>query len=282
MNKLFVPFDFSVFAENALQYAVSMAQRIEASVTVFHIMQVPIPAGYEDASLTYNMAIATKEKQSLQKEITKVLLSYQESYYVGTSNPVTFDVEIRQSKLGLGIKEYMKHHPHQLIIMGTKGMQGWEDMFEESNTATLSNQIDAPILVVPAQATFTGISQMVYASNFDAKDLRLLQEVSEFNELFEGRVICLHVAKDSEEALTARKRMDVLANAAKKHDLENVKFDVVVNKDVEVGLFDYAKAAEVDLLIAKPQEHGVIGSLFHKSLTRQLIHHTDLPLLVIK
>lgn len=280
MNTLLVPFDFSIYAENALNYAVGLAQNTEASITLFHAFEVPVPAGYEDASLTYNMALANEEKKKLKLRLEEVAAAYKDSVYIGTTKPVEFQVEVKRDDFEEAIADFLKLHPHNLVIMGTKGMQGWEELVDESNTAIISEVINTSVLVVPVQASFEGIQHTVYGSNLDKKDSLVLNDLRDFSEFFGGRITCVHVRVKPDVKDKDWQSVEQLEHIFENTD--NVTFQVIASPSAEQGLFSFAKSNNADLLAVKPQDHGLIGSLFHKSVTKQLAHHTDMPLLIVK
>lgn len=283
MNTLIVPFDFSVHAENALGYAIGLAQQIHASVTVFHVFDVPVPAGYEDASLTYNMALASQEKKKRQTRLDRFIENLGEIYYLGSSSEqVVITTEVRQDELEESLLDFLTHRPHNLVVMGTKGVQGWEEMLQEkSNTATIAELANISVLVVPLQAQFNGIRHILYALNFDKRDLGVIQEISDFNQLFNGKITCLHVSQAHTED-TDQDKMEALEDQAIAKGLENIRFEVVEEENVEQTLFSYAQENQADILAVMPQKRNLLNSLFHKSMTKQLTHHTNMPLLVIK
>jgi nucleotide-binding universal stress UspA family protein len=105
----------------------------------------------------------------------------------------------------------------------------------------------------------------------------------EFNGFFEGRVTCLHVNRlDGDKGMRSAEKMAQLAQLAQDAGLQGVHFEVVEADTVEQGLFAFAHEANADLLVVRPQDHGVLGSIFHKSVSKQLSNHTNLPLLIMK
>jgi K+-sensing histidine kinase KdpD len=62
----------------------------------------------------------------------------------------------------------------------------------------------------------------------------------------------------------------------------NPTFDFIEDKDVDEGINEFAVKNNIDLLITLPRKHKLIESLFEKSFTRELIHHTSIPLMCIR
>jgi nucleotide-binding universal stress UspA family protein len=62
----------------------------------------------------------------------------------------------------------------------------------------------------------------------------------------------------------------------------NPTYDFIENKDVDEGINEFATKNNLDLIITLPKKHRFIESLFEKSFTRELIHHTSIPLMCIR
>ena len=282
MSKLIVPFDFSVHAENALGYAIGLAQNIGASITIFHVFDVPVPTGYEDASLTYNMALANQERKKLQARLDTFIEGLGKIYYTGTTDLVQFNTVIRQSDLEDGLTAHLKHNNHNLVIMGTRGVQGWEELLKESsNTANMAELAHTSVLVVPLGAKYEGVRHIIYASNFDRKDASILQELSGFNDFFGAKMTCLHVANDASDEATLE-QLEILSNKVDNRGIEGIDFKITEDDNVEQALFSFAQDHSADMLAVMPKERDLFSSLFHRSISKQLTHHTTMPLLVIK
>jgi nucleotide-binding universal stress UspA family protein len=62
----------------------------------------------------------------------------------------------------------------------------------------------------------------------------------------------------------------------------NPTYDFIENKDVNEGINDFAEKNNIDLIVTLPQKHSFLESLFEKSLTRELLHHTHIPVMCIR
>jgi nucleotide-binding universal stress UspA family protein len=62
----------------------------------------------------------------------------------------------------------------------------------------------------------------------------------------------------------------------------NPTYDFIENKNVNEGINDFAEKNNIDLIITLPQKHSFLESLFEKSVTRELLHHTYIPVMCIR
>jgi len=132
MNKLLVPFDFSAYAINALEYAIGLAAQTESQVTVFHTFQMAVaaPAGNEGGpTLTYLQNSIEEEKEKIVQRIEDHLNAYRDKFYLGTNDTIQFEVMVRSGKFEDSLKRHLSHKPYNMVIMGTEGAFGWEEIF---------------------------------------------------------------------------------------------------------------------------------------------------------
>lgn len=284
MNKLLVPFDFSVYATNALEYAISLAACTEAEVTVFHTFQIAVsaPAGEDlGPTLTYKQAMIKEEKDRITSQIEDMLQAYSDKFYIGKNERVQFDVVVRSGNFEECIQRHVAHKPYNLIVMGTEGAFGWEEVFGGSHTSHIVKDVNAHVLVIPIEAYFNNVHHIIYATNFDNLDEAALKELLNFNDYFEAKMTCLHINSKPEDVMDDQTKLQELKDNFKysKHPMQ---FELVMDSDVEEAIFNYARKHRADILAVLPQEHGFIGSFFHDSLSKNMSMHTDLPLLIIK
>lgn len=62
----------------------------------------------------------------------------------------------------------------------------------------------------------------------------------------------------------------------------NATYDFIENKDVNEGINDFAEKNNIDLIITLPQKRSFLERLFEKSLTRELLHLTRIPVMCIR
>ncbi len=284
MNKLLVPFDFSIYASNALDYAVSLAAQINASITVFHTFQVesvsPMTAE-SGVSTTYSQAVADKEKAVLNDRIKAVLGKYSNKFYLEKPEKIEFETFVRNGGFEDSMKRHLEYASYNLVVMGTRGAFGWEEIFGGSNTSQIAKKIDANVLVVPIESLYEGIHHIVYASDFEKQDTDKLSEVATFNEFFDAKITCLHVTNDASKAKKDQNKIKELE--AEFQTLgKGVRFIQIMNVQVEDAIFEYAEDNDAEILVVNPRKLGIIGKIFHESMTNKMTMHTSMPLLVMK
>lgn len=110
---LLVPTDFSHAAGHALDLAVSIAEKFEADVTLFHAYTVPIAYTYEDVILWPADQLRTAAEDELDAAVRRVRERFPRiTSRLSSGSP---------SEL---IVEHARATPTDLIVMGTHGRRG--------------------------------------------------------------------------------------------------------------------------------------------------------------
>ena len=138
MNKLFVPTDFSENAENALKFAINVANHFESKIFLLSVYQVHSPTGnFRDLE---RFLINENEMQ-----LSVLVKKYKTSLFHDTSMEAT---TINGSTIHT-IANFADSHDVDLIIMGTQGSSALNEIFIGSTTVGAIKKARKPILAIP-------------------------------------------------------------------------------------------------------------------------------------
>jgi len=155
-NRVLVPTDFSAGADAALDHAVSMAGRFQASLHLLHVVNDPGAGLYGLGEAELRMDRLKEEAEKRARERLRELA--QESSAVEVHPQV-----VRQSRLGIGkaVQEYAEAHEVDLVVMGTHGRRGLERLVLGSVANTLIRQSNCPVMTVRERGDDTHTSDDV-------------------------------------------------------------------------------------------------------------------------
>lgn len=135
------------------------------------------------------------EEQTSQREMTAFTEdlkteTYEDGTHLKVKTLITKGTPVEE------IAEVAKTEGVALVVMGTLGASGIEEVFLGSNTASVIQDVRCPVLAIPEKATFSGFQSMVYASVQDAEDEHVLSLLLGLSALFGGSIEYLHISKD--------------------------------------------------------------------------------------
>ena len=170
-----------------------------------------------------------------------------------------------------------------LIIMGTSGDHDFLDRVFGSISSQVSQEAHCPVLLVPeGYALKDGFRNILYGTTFYASNEDALDEVLDFAQHFKANIHFVHVQTDEEDT-AADNLEDMLYQQL--YDMHHAHVDVqtntVRNDDVMAGLYDYATANQIDLLVLVARERTWWEDLITFDNTERMLFNPKFPMLVL-
>lgn len=167
-----------------------------------------------------------------------------------------------------------------LIIMPTQGAKGLNRLWGSKTEAVVRDAI-VPVMVLPEDAHFKGFKKIILAADFNevSCDCRLapLLQLSDYQT---SQVDILTVNR-SRDDFSRREKMN---RKMLKHRLHQLRpsFSEYTDKDVGMGLINYAKKTKADIISIVPRDYNFLEGLFRESVSRKMVLNSPIPLLILK
>ena len=154
MKNFLVPIDFSDTSINAAKYAIGLTKDVpEAHITLYHV--------YSKISFA---TLSSKEEGSRQKVSEEALQEVVTKINGGNSESISIVAE--EGSFLESIKDYVMGHYTDMVIMGITGSSRITQVFMGTNTLNVIRHISCPVMIIPAEAHFTGFKHGVFISDF--------------------------------------------------------------------------------------------------------------------
>ncbi len=266
MNHILVPFDFSHNSRNALAYAAELCRLAKAELTVLH--------AYDRAAILEGMTLEgthegmEKEKHHLEKH--------------HDLPPAVINTLIREGEMTDEVVTFIDEESIDLIVMGTRGASGLQEVLVGSRTVGLLEEVSVPLLIVPESAEFGKVRNILLCSDLkEVEDENNLDLVKELAILFNSDVRIAHVEvgeKDHsfEKELERRREKSIFEPEV------SASYKRIVAGSILDGIRYYIDMkGDNDLVVMVNRRHSFIDSLFRVNHTHKMAYHTSLPLLVL-
>jgi len=268
MKTILVPTDFSSAADNATEYAAHLSSDIHASMLLLHVYHAPMI----DA-MTPDLLISPDDLQKIhERKLRSKAHELEKKYHIRVRY---------QATMGFAVDEIVsREEDTDLIVMGMRGagIIG-EALFGSISTDTM-RKAHVPILVIPQNAHYQGLKQVVFACDYDSKtNLKTLDYLKELVKAFQSKIYVVNVVK-KEEVLSLDKAVIGVKLENKLNDVEH-SYSFLENNDFVQEVNDFAHNHRADMIAIIPHRHNLIERLFHKSNSKRMAFHTDLPLLAL-
>jgi nucleotide-binding universal stress UspA family protein len=275
MKTLVVPTDFSSVSVNAMNYAVDMAQAINAGIVLLHVYNVPV--SFTDSPVS---PVTTVSIEEIKRTSVERLEELKKNLVIATAGQIQVYTEARLGDTIEELGSLCKSVQPLAVIMGSHGATGIERMIMGSNTLTAIRQLKCPVIVVPPGTTYHGIKKIGLACDFENVVQSIpVEYIKNIVREFGAELYVLNVQdidqEDLEETIMDTAYLDAL--------LEDVrpKYVQLTGKDVVESINSFAEHNNLDLVMVIPKKHRFIDSLFHKSQSRELITHAHIPIVSI-
>ena len=272
MKTIVVPTDFSDISNNAMEYAIGLAKNTGSSILLFHAYQVPV-------SMT-DVPIVLVSVEDLQKNAEGKMADVKASVEQATGGAIKIYAETKLGDTVDELENICSHVKPFAVVMGTKGATGLERVFFGSTTLTTIKHLSWPVIVVPPGKRFSEIKKIGFACDFrEVVKTTPTHFIKDFVSEFHADLHVLNVDYKSAHFKPETPEESALLHTMLE-DL-NPKYDFIEDENIEAGIERFAEKNNLDLVITIPKKHKLLEGLFKKSHTRELVFHSQVPIMCV-
>lgn len=278
MKKILVPTDFSTEAGYALEVAMHIAKKTPAEITLLHVIDAPYSAvGVTGQPLPYEMGIDQAAVIKLSNQIKdrfKKMLSDKKYAAFKIKSKVEVD------RINNRITEEITNEKVDLLIMGSKGVSGLDELLIGSNTEKVVRLAKCPVLVVKHKHTTFEIKNIVFASDFyDLKNMGIVVKyLQKFADMFKSKIHLLRVNTPTNFD-TDRDMKKQMADFAKKYNLKYESVNIYNDILEEDGIIMFAAEHKMDMIAMATHGRRGIAHAVSGSITEDVANHSIKPVL---
>lgn len=273
MKTIIVPTDFSPIATNAMHYAIDMAKKVNASLLLLHVYQVPV-------SFT-DTPIVLVSIEDLRKGAEEQVAHLKTEVEHLTSGSLKVYTETRLGNVADELENLCNKINPFAVVMGTKGASGVERILFGSNTLTAIRHLTWPVICVPPGKTFgDGIKKIGFACDFkDVVKTTPTHYIVDFVKEFNAELDVLNVDYHNKHFKPETPEQSALLHTM----LEEAKpiYHFIEHADIEDGINEFAEKNNIDLIITIPKKHRLLEGVFKASSTKQLVYQSHVPVMCV-
>lgn len=274
MRKILVPTDFSECADYATEVAANIARKVNARLIIMHIINIP---SYE-SNMTIQDSKDTAEGLFMLKLVKKRFKELLEKPFLKDVNVIEL---IEFDNVYESIAKQAKEQGAGMIVMGSRGSSGAEEVFIGSNTERVIRRAEVPVLTVKERVENFEMKDIVFASNFYGESYGIFTKIMELATIYDSRIHLLKVVTPGNFE-TTRYSLRLIDDFVEKTGLKNYDYHIYNDEKVENGIYHFCEEAKPDVIAM--ETHGWTG-LKHfllGSITEGVANHSALPVLSIK
>ncbi len=279
MKNILLPTDFSENAWNATRYAIELFQDEPCT---FHLLNTYTPAIASSRFMAASMGANTIEDGAhtySKRGLDLLLQRIQETY----NNPKhRFKTISSFSMLVDEIKEIVDEEGIDLVVTGTKGASGMEEVFMGSNTVRIIKAVkNCPVLAIPNRFAFLRPTEIAFATDFNRFYTESeLRPIIDLADTFQAVIRIVHVQYEI-KALSELQQFNL--NMLRKYmgNAEHYVHTVSELNSVSKTLEAFTEELDIHLLAMLNYQHSYMERMTREPVVKRMAFHTQIPLLVI-
>jgi nucleotide-binding universal stress UspA family protein len=273
MKTILVPIDFSTYSENALKVAANIANRNDSEIHLLHMLEIPSQmndAISSGAQIPEIILFINKAQEKLQELTQKDFLKG-----IKTVHHIKFDGAFS------GIISYVAENKTDLIVMGSHGISGIEEILLGSNTEKVVRLSEVPVLVIKKETLEFKGEHFVFASDFSEEIKKPFQKMLNFAEIFNAKLSLVMICTPNSFKSTALAEK-IMNDFVSEFTIDNYSVTIYNDSTIEHGIINFSKKVEADLIGLSTHGRTGLSHFFTGSISEDLVNHTVRPVITFK
>ena len=273
MRKFLVPTDFSDTAKNAARYAVQLAANDpDSTIILYNIFDKLAPGS--DGSLL------TETDDDRKKVLNQALSNLEIELHEISSVKIEYVAEEGNS-LVESVDRYVRHNGIDIVIMGITGATRLEQIFMGSNALNMARQGVCPVIIVPPNATYKKIENVLLASDFkNVKNTTPKAQIRKVLDIFKPKLHIVNVDSEHYVQVTDEYKAE-RAWMEKYFEDYNPEFYFIRMFDFLDAISNFTSDHNIDLIVTVPRKHSFLSGLYKTSHTKKLAYHSHVPVAAV-
>ena len=273
MKRILVPTDFSEDAENALKVAAIIAKKNNSEIFLLHLLE--LPHQMNDAvtggrSIPEVMLFIKKANEMLQKIKNQPYL-----------NEISVNASVQFERAFSGILSYNKKNEIDLIVMGSHGTSGIEEVLIGSNTEKVVRLSEIPVLVIKKNIRNFKFNNFVFASDFSEETKRPFNKMIEFAKIFNANLHLVLICTPN-SFKTTKTSEEIMKKFLASFEIENYSTQIYNDVNIESGIINFTSSIDADLIGLCTHGRTGFAHFFNGSISEDLVNHTVKPVITFK
>jgi len=276
--RILLPFDFSNYSINAFDYAVNLAEKLNASLEVFNVFDITTSFGSHTAQewRQFQMDLSAGRISKMEK----LLMEPKGTVPIPKAKDVKIDFTAAVGDPRKILVEKVNNGEYGYVVMGTKGADAVANADPFGSVTTyVMDRIDATLLAIPLTAKYKNFDNILVAEDLDKDDEEVLRKVFDLADQFNSSIAILHISelKDYNNITRKLNYGKIKHNYARTRENIEYIFEKGMNQKVDtLERVAKSKTSDVLVLICRDRKDGFRGI---NGLTKAVLAQLEIPIM---
>lgn len=277
MSKILVPTDFSIIAKNALGVAIQIAKKSGSEIVILNALDY---SAHIDSLYMGEVtpAYLTDVYGDLKKQSDEKLTALKNDY---ANEGVSIKSINKSGFLRDVLEEVIAKQNINLVVMGSNGSSGIEEVFIGSNAEKVVRNANCPVLVVGRDDEGIDIKNVMLTFDFEEEIGDGFNEVLDFVKTLGAKLhlVRINAPYNFWSTNLAMNRIDEFAEKWRITNYVAAQYD---HERLEYGIVQYAKRNDIQIIAMGTHRRKGLQHLFQGSKTEDAVNHITMPILTFK
>ncbi|HEY9000733.1 MAG TPA: universal stress protein [Mucilaginibacter sp.] len=280
MKTILILTDFSENAAHAAVTGVNLAKNLHANILLFHsnTSQAPSPLYAGDFTVVDEVNFLEKENLEKLRNLANALEPYVESENNVWKSFLHYDETI--GPLAYQVRNILATKDIEIIVMGAREGSRLDHFFTGSETFSVIDHADKPVLVIPHNIYLDNFKRIVFATNFAEDDVKALRYLAGLGSIFNYHIEVVHINSFGDDDITKELRKLEFMKHIQRLRYPHLNIQELHGKDVVNRLNRLCQETETDLLAFTHYRDSFFTRLLHQSISREALEHQKVPMLI--
>ncbi len=277
LHRILIPVDFSPAGESAIQSGTYLANIFRADILLLHVMR----GIQEYPTEWFGSENRGSSKESVEAKVSEKLKEHAE--HIAKKYGVYVQDVITTGSPSVKITEAVAERDMDLIVMGTHGASGFEELFMGSTAAKIVNLSPCPVLTIRDGFQLSGFKSIVLPIDHSMHSRQKVKNVLPIAAKCNALVHILGLLHDSDKSEIAKFniKLDSVEEAAERLGLTCVR-KVVKGSNIAMEAIKYAENVNAEMLAIMTDHESNMTGMFMGAFARQIVNHSKVPVLSVK
>jgi nucleotide-binding universal stress UspA family protein len=271
MKKILVAIDFSDCSYNALEHAITIANKADAGVEMMFVIKPET-----------SKEMFTEGPQTLSSMVKDKFDEMQEKYQpILGSNKLTY--LIREGKVYHEIVKEADRKEIFMVMAGTHGASGFEEFWMGSNANRIVSALRKPVITIRGGVSINrNLEKIVLPLDSTPETRQKVPFTAYMAKIFNAEVHVLRVYTSSVQAIV--RKIDSYAEQVVKHlEEENIRYvlESVQAENLTDSTIEYALKINANLISIMTEQEISAKNLLLGPYAQQMVNHSPIPVLSI-
>ncbi|CAN5514757.1 universal stress protein [soil metagenome] len=277
LNNIMFPTDFSDLAENALNTAIAMCKRHNATLHLLHVVENQFLVAPSDVSISAVYVIPELEKAAAEN----MAALYNRIKQANTISKVETHIEFGTA--ANAIRNKATEFNCDLIVMGTHGASGFREFFIGSNAYSLIKITTVPVLTVPGNKPVPEFKKILFPLRLSKGIREKYDFIAPIIEKNNAELVIAGLSKPGEtfnQSFVAEEIKEVARALADNDTAYIVKYYEC--KNIARKVLEVSEEVSADLIVINATLDYNWSQFFIGPYAQQVVHHANVPVLSIR